>query len=200
MRKWKKRWIWNEESYRSHVKKGEESVTYIYFFSKWFYLIPFSKRRVKVSSRQKLSLNFHCFQLPATLETPQEQALTVIQHICLWLQRWGRLGCARGSCWDSMRTWKQSRAGALEHGGRLGSSLLSNRLKKASCQLSLCSDGFIYHFVVFLLALFLRGQALPDWRWWAAFLPENPTGRSDLGLWKLVAHPRNSCARLLKRN
>lgn len=171
---------------------------YIIFFSKWFYLIHFSNRRVKDSSRQKLSLNFHFFQLPTTLETPQEQALTVIQHICLWLQTWGRLGCAPGSCWDSMRTWNQSQCPGAR--GKGGLCLHSNRLEKGSCQSSLCSDGFIYHFVVFLLTLFVRGQAPPNCWWWAAFHPENPTGRSDLGLCKVVAHPRNSCAVLLKRN
>lgn len=32
--KMEERWFWNEESYRSHVKKGEEIVRCIIFFSK----------------------------------------------------------------------------------------------------------------------------------------------------------------------
>lgn len=89
-------------------------------------------------------------------------------------------------CWASMRTWNQSWPSALQHVERLGSALHSNRLEKALCQFSLCSDGFIHQFVAFLLTLILRGQAPPNWWWWAAFHPENPTGRSDLGLGKLV--------------
>lgn len=78
------RWFWNEELQESYEERRRKCQ--VSFFPSDFTTFTFETGWGKLSSRQKLSLNFHCFQLPATLETPQGQALTVIQHICLWLQ------------------------------------------------------------------------------------------------------------------
>lgn len=89
LRKWNKRWFWNEQSCRTHTKERRKIVMLIFsivgVFPNDFTSFAFPTWRWNSKVGRNL-LDFHCSLLPASLETPQDQALAIIQHICSWPQ------------------------------------------------------------------------------------------------------------------